>query len=138
MHEWSIAAAIIHSVEAWALRNSVERIVKVTVEIPSTAALDIEVLKDAFKTLREGTRLKEAELEVKIVKPRVRCRACDYVFTDEDVERQVEALRKEYGEEYPLHLMPELLPMFVRCPRCGSNDLEVENPGIKVTEVVVP
>ncbi len=98
--------------------------------------IDLEVLKDAFNILKQESRLSSAELEVRTVGSRFRCRACGYSFTEDDIKDQLKKLMGEYGEEYPLHLMPDLAPALIRCPRCGSHDIEVLEPQIRVSEVV--
>ena len=136
VHEWSLAAAIVESVDKWARDNNVDSVIKVVVEIPTIAMIDLEVLRDAFNMLKQESRLANAELEVKQVSPRFRCRACGYVFSEDDVNKQLKELIGEYGEEYPLHLMPDLAPTLLKCPRCGSHDIEMLESQIRVVEVV--
>jgi hydrogenase nickel incorporation protein HypA/HybF len=133
MHEWSLALSLVQTLDKWALERQVE-IRRVVLSVPSPSQLDIAVLKEAFDTLKRESRLEKATLEVKVVTPRYRCRTCGYEFGQEEVDPQIKKLMGDYGEEYPLHLIPELLPTFVRCPRCGSHDIEAEL-SIKVEEV---
>lgn len=133
MHEWSLALSLIQTLDRWALERGVG-IKKVVLSVPSPAQLDISVLTEAFDTLKRESRLEGARLEVKVRSPRYRCRACGYEFGQEEVEPQIKRIAGEYGEEYPLHLIPELLPTFIKCPRCGSHDIEAEL-SIKVEEV---
>ncbi|MCU7787560.1 hydrogenase maturation nickel metallochaperone HypA [Pyrobaculum sp. 3827-6] len=133
MHEWSLALSLVQTLDKWALERQVQ-IRRVVLSVPSPSQLDIAVLKEAFDTLKRESRLEKAALEVKVVTPRYRCRACGYEFGQEEVDPQIKKLMGDYGEEYPLHLIPELLPTFVRCPRCGSHDIEAEL-SIKVEEV---
>lgn len=136
VHEWSLAAAIVESVDKWARNNNVDSIIKVVVEIPTIAMIDLEVLRDAFNMLKQESRLANAELEVRQVSPKFRCRVCGYVFSEDDVNKQLKELMSEYGEEYPLHLMPDLAPTLLKCPRCGSHDIEMLESRIRVVEVV--
>ncbi len=136
MHEWSLASAIVESVDRWARENNINNVIKVVVEIPSISMIDLEILKEAFDMLKQDSKLVKASLEVRVVVPKLRCRRCGYALTDDDVKRQLNELMKDYGEEYPLHLIPDLAPALLRCPRCGSHDLEMEEPRIKVAEVV--
>ena len=136
MHEWSLASAIVDSVDKWARENNVNNVIKVVVEVPSISMIDLEILREAFDMLKQESRLAKATLEVKVVMPKIRCRHCGYTLTDDDVRAQLNELMKGYGEEYPLHLMPDLAPALLKCPRCGSHDLEMEEPRIKVAEVV--
>lgn len=46
-------------------------------------------------------------------------------------------VKDEFGKEYPLHLMPGLAPAFIKCPKCGSNDVEVSSQEITIEGVEV-
>ncbi|MFZ8809755.1 MAG: hydrogenase maturation nickel metallochaperone HypA [Pyrobaculum sp.] len=133
MHEWSLALSIVETLDKWALRQGVE-VRRVVVSVPSVSQLDVEMLKEAFDMLKQESRLAKAMLEVKVRSPKYRCRSCGYEFGQVDVDAQIKALMQNYGEEYPLHLIPELAPTFIRCPRCGSHDIETEL-SIKIDEV---
>ncbi|MEM0370570.1 MAG: hydrogenase maturation nickel metallochaperone HypA [Pyrobaculum sp.] len=125
MHEWSLALSIVKSVDKWAFENGVE-IKKITLSIPKPAMLDVAVLKEAFDFLKKESRLENAALEVEVREPVYKCRSCGYVFHHGDVLKDIETLAKTYGEEYPLHVVPELLPTFIKCPRCKSHDIEAD------------
>ncbi|AFA38936.1 Zn finger protein HypA/HybF (possibly regulating hydrogenase expression) [Pyrobaculum oguniense TE7] len=133
MHEWSLALSLVQTLDRWALEHGVE-IKRVVLSVPSPAQLDVSVLNEAFDALKRESRLERAKLEVKVRSPRYRCRACGYEFGQEEVDPQIRRIAGEYGEEYPLHLIPELLPTFVKCPKCGSHDIEAEL-SIKIEEV---
>ncbi len=112
-------------------------VVKVVIEIPSISMIDLDILREAFGMLKQESRLAKASLEVRVVMPKMRCRRCGYILTEEDIRAQLNELMRGYGEEYPLHLMPDLAPTPLKCPRCGSHDLEMEEPKIRITEVVI-
>ncbi|MEZ0247808.1 MAG: hydrogenase maturation nickel metallochaperone HypA [Thermoproteus sp.] len=133
MHEWSLALSVVQSVDKWAREHNVE-VKKVVLGVPSISMLDVKMLQEAFDFLKKESKLEAARLEVRVRSPRFRCRRCGYEFGEEEVRSQIEAVAGRYGEEYPLHLMPDLVPAFVRCPRCGSHDIEVDAQ-IKVEEV---
>jgi len=133
MHEWSLALSIVQSLDKWAFQQGVE-VRRVAVSVPSVSQLDVEILKEAFDMLKQDSRLAKATLEVKVRTPRYKCRSCGHEFGQEEVDAQIKALMQSYGEEYPLHLIPELAPTFIRCPKCGSHDIEAEL-SIKIEEV---
>lgn len=133
MHEWSLALSVVESVDKWAKANSLN-VRKIVLSVPPVAQLDISILKEAFDFLKKESNLQQAELEVKLRGVRYRCRACGYEFTDAQISQVIKNLSDYYGEEYPLHLIPELLPTFVKCPRCGSHDIEADL-SIRIEEV---
>ena len=129
MHEWSVAEAIVRTVMQWANGREVK---KVKVGIPSFTFLDVEILKEAFNMLKEGTDLDKAELEVVFKEPTFTCKNCGYTFPLSEVKDQLDAVRSEFGEEYPLHLMPALAPSFLKCPKCGSHDIMASSQDITI------
>ena len=129
MHEWSVAQSVILTVSHTFPNKNVK---KVKLGVPQFSFLDIEILKEAFNMLKQGTNLENAELEVVIKEPKFQCLHCGKEFTFSQISRNVEELKNEYGEEYPLHLMPELLPSFISCPYCGSHDIKVLGQDITI------
>ncbi|AOL15431.1 hydrogenase expression/synthesis, HypA [Sulfolobus sp. A20] len=138
MHEWSVADSIIRALINWANENNVKEIEKVKVGIPSFTFLEVDILKEAFDTMKKGSViLDNATLEVKFKDPTFKCRNCDNVFTIDQVKDQLDKVRSEYGEEYPLHLIPSLASSFLTCPRCVSHDVVVQLDDITIDEIVV-
>ncbi|QIW23893.1 hydrogenase maturation nickel metallochaperone HypA [Sulfolobus sp. S-194] len=132
MHEWSIAYSVVKTLT----ENFNKRISKVTLVIPLFSFLDVGILKEAFNELKkENPIVENAELEVKIQEPSFRCRNCNREFKFSDIQQQVGEVKNSYGEEYPLHLMPELFPAFIKCPYCGSHDIEAIGQEIYIEKV---
>jgi hypothetical protein len=45
-------------------------------------------------------------------------------------------VREPENKEVPVHFLPALYPAFLRCPSCGSSDVElVGGNNVKVTKV---
>jgi hydrogenase nickel incorporation protein HypA/HybF len=132
MHEWSVAQAVVVTLSHKFPDRKIKRVV---VGIPKFSFLDLEVLQQAFDVLKQESNLQDAKLEVRIKEPVMKCRSCGRSFTLAEVMSKIESLKGEYGEEYPLHLMPELLPSFISCPYCGSHDVEVMGQEITIDEV---
>jgi hydrogenase nickel incorporation protein HypA/HybF len=74
-------------------------------------------------------------LEVKLRGLSIRCRSCGLEFGDADLSSQLGPLSSSYGENYPMHLIPNLLPAFARCPHCGSHDLATSGLEFRIEEV---
>jgi len=134
MHEWSIAYSVVKTLT----ENFDKKVLKVTLLVPQFSFLDLDLLKDAFNELKKENPVTEtAELQVRIAEPIFKCRNCGKEFKLSDVERQLNDVRNSYGEEYPLHLMPELFPTFLKCPYCGSHDIEAKGQEMYIENVVV-
>jgi hydrogenase nickel incorporation protein HypA/HybF len=133
IHEWSIAQSVVLTV-THAFPD--KKIKKIKLGIPMFSFLDVEILKEAFDMLKQGSNLENAELEIVVKEPKFQCQHCGKEFTFSQISDKLNQLKTQYGEEYPLHLMPELLPSFISCPYCGSHDIkvigqEITNEGIE-------
>ncbi len=115
MHEWAIAEGIIKAVEEQ-LRSGVKpsRIVVVAGELQN---LDLEVMK-GYLNPALSELVPEASVEYEVEEARFECRSCSFewslresVLTDEEREA--------------IHFLPEAFHAYIRCPRCGSRDVEV-------------
>jgi hydrogenase nickel incorporation protein HypA/HybF len=137
MHEWSVAEGILRSVIGWAEENNINSVKRVKVAIPSFTFLEADILKQAYDTLKKGTIAENSVLEVSFKDPIFKCRNCGNTFTIREVINEINKVKDEFGEEYPLHLMPGLAPAFIKCPKCGSNDVEVSSQEITIEGVEV-
>ncbi|MDK2794947.1 MAG: hydrogenase nickel incorporation protein HypA/HybF [Archaeoglobaceae archaeon] len=126
MHEWAIAMSIVGSVEKWSLERNL-KVKKVYLSIPSLSMLEVEILLEAFNTIKKESKISGAELEVIVREQNFKCRSCGNVFTMKDIKEELESVIKDYGEENPLHIAPSLITAFAKCPKCGSNDFEVDS-----------
>ncbi len=133
MHEWSLAQGLVASLHSFAEREGLRRITLVEVSVGELMELDVPVFRDAFETLTRGGPADSAELRIVEEPARFRCRRCGAEWTFAEVEEQIHRgvpedlmVREPGGElESPLHIFPDLVPAFVRCPRCGGRDFEV-------------
>jgi hydrogenase nickel incorporation protein HypA/HybF len=126
MHEWAIAMSVVSSVEKWSLERNSE-VKRVFLSIPSLSMLEVEVLLEAFNTIKKESKVCNAELEVRMRDQNFKCRSCGNVFTLNDIRDQLDPVLRDYGEENPLHIVPSLITAFVKCPKCGSHDFEVDS-----------
>lgn len=126
MHEWAIAMSIVSSVEKWSLERNLDA-KKVFLSIPSLSMLEVEILLEAFNTIKKESKICNAELEVIVRDQNFNCRSCGNVFTMKDIKEQLDPILRDYGEENPLHIVPSLITAFAKCPKCSSNDFEVDS-----------
>jgi hydrogenase nickel incorporation protein HypA/HybF len=136
MHEWSVADAVIRTVIDWADGKKI-KVRKVVLGVPSFSFLDVEILKEAFDMMKKDSVLDEAELEVKFKEPKFKCKNCGKEFSLNEVKDQIDSVRSEFGEEYPMHFMPALAPSFIKCPYCGSHDIALESQDMTIDEIQV-
>lgn len=98
---------IINTVLEEAKKYNAKKIYKIVLEIGELTFLGEEQLKFAFDILKEGTIAEEAELVIKKIKARIKCK-CGY-------EGYV-----EYGIKDDFHLV---FPI-IKCPIC-NNEVEI-------------
>lgn len=99
MHELSIAHSILSIAERALPVDAEGHISAVQVQVGELSTIETESLLFAFNSIREGTVLSDAELQLEIVPGRAECRDCHTAFH---------------------------LPAFGNpCPACGSYDLQV-------------
>ena len=120
VHEWALAEAVIDAVIDVAAKKNASKITEIEIVIGELQTIDIENFKYALDVLREGTMAEGAKVRFITEKPRLRCNICGYEWTIGSIssllgEREAEAV----------HFIPELIQVFVSCPKCGGGDIEI-------------
>ena len=132
LHEASIAQAIIEAAEEALREHNIredERVEAVEIEVGALALVDVESLRFALEVLSKGTRLEGARFELRVVTPRLRCRSCGYEWSVD-----VEGL--DDNVKLFLHFAPDKVYEMLKCPRCGSRDIEVvEGMDVKLKSI---
>lgn len=126
MHEWAIATSVLRSVEKWSIEKNT-KVKRIFLSIPSFSMLEVKILEEAFNFIKKDSKISEAELEVSVRDQNFICRVCKNEFTLNEIKSQIELLLKDYGEENPIHIIPPLITTFIKCPNCGSQDIEVDS-----------
>ncbi len=121
MHEASYALAIIDAVvkqlEERDLKNV--KVTKVYVKIGELSLIDAVALKNAFEAYSMGSPLEGAELVIETIPSKFKCRDCGHVWGFREAFPQLK-------ENIPvIHLYPHLVAEMLKCPKCGSLDVEV-------------
>jgi|FaiFalFF_MnMetaG_3_1042247.scaffolds.fasta_scaffold02038_4 hydrogenase nickel incorporation protein HypA/HybF len=81
MHELSIVQALVDTVEAIVRQHGAQRVVRLVVEVGEMSNVIPMYLQNAFRAFREVKPfLAEAELEVRFVPLRLRCKSCGFEF----------------------------------------------------------
>ena len=116
MHEWAIAEGVVEALLERGRKEGARRITRFTLTLGEIQGVEEELLRLALRELSRGTPLEGAEIKVERERGRVGCRGCGFEWSPEVGSEEEEAL----------HFLPDLLPLFLRCPRCGSVDLEIK------------
>ena len=143
MHEWSIASGIVESLVALR-RDRKAKVLQVEVGVGQLSGIEAEILRYALETLSETEGLKGVNYMVKIREGRFKCSRCgnNWDYKDsrsalKEASRDNQGIEEPEGIESPLHFFPQLITVFVRCPKCGSSDMEVIDGTDTVIESVI-
>ena len=131
MHEFSVAQSIVDTVLVEAEKNKAKRVTEIVVEIGELMQLDLKALKYSLRILLQVPMLKDAKLRTQLTRASFSCKKCGDRWRMQEARRQLTKVsdgllvREPDSEELPLHFLPHLYSAFIRCPRCGSSDLEL-------------
>ncbi len=138
MHELALAQGIINTIVEISKQNSIKKVSLVEISVGQMSQIDVDVLKFWLKELSKGTPVEGADFRLSVEETKYRCRTCSHEWRWKDIEKDI--LRMFCGEEEcdnPLHFIPELASVFIRCPKCGSPDFEIiGGTGVKIMRIV--
>jgi len=143
MHEWTLAEAIVESLNSFVEQNGRKKVLEVEILYGEMMELDTDILSYAIEELVKGTVLEDAKFSLKEEKALFKCNACGATW---DFETAHKMLSHEFGileepsgaRESPLHFIPDLAQALLKCPRCGSRDFEaISGKGIRVARMVL-
>jgi len=143
LHELGIAQNIVESAMDEAAKAGAKRVVSMEIDVGELMQLDIPALESALAALMVDVRLKGALVTVRSVPVKLSCNRCGREWGMEEARQQLglvaENLRVQEPDslELPLHFLPSLYPVFLRCPDCGSADTEALEGGEIVVRRIV-
>jgi hydrogenase nickel incorporation protein HypA/HybF len=128
MHEWALAEGVVATVSRIAEEEGLERVTEVTVKVGELQQVDREILIFAIDQLRTPI-MRDARIILEEAPARLRCRVCGHNW-----RLNPRTLEEEVSEA--IHFIPEVVNAYLRCPECGSPDLEmVEGRGVWLSSV---
>lgn len=121
MHEWALAEAVIVKAAEVAQANGLASVSRVEVRIGELQAIDREAFEFGLGLLRaEHPVMAGAAFSIEPDPAELRCRRCGRGWF---LVESLSALPEEDREA--IHLLPEVVHLYVTCPACGSPDFEV-------------
>jgi len=145
MHELSVAQSIVAAVLLEAEKNGARQVKEINVGVGELMQLDMKALEESMNLLMTGPKLQGAKVILKVQQASFVCRKCsakwDMVEAKKQLARNVPdklKIREPDSEELPLHFLPYLYPVFIRCPNCGSSDTSaVAGEDIRLRKLVM-
>lgn len=99
MHELGVIIKVIKTVEAFAMKNGVEKIDTLVIQIGELSSMIPKYIEACYPAAVDGTIMEDTKLVIEILPGNGRCNKCQKVFN--------------------------LIKSNRKCPDCGSDDWEV-------------
>jgi hydrogenase nickel incorporation protein HypA/HybF len=129
MHEWALAEATIETVRREAAGR---RVLGVRLAFGELQQVDREIFTAALADLAPAAGLATDAFEIAGEPARFACRACAATWALADVPGLSDDDREA------IHLLPEAVHAYLRCPRCGSADFDVAaGRGVSISAIEV-
>jgi hydrogenase nickel incorporation protein HypA/HybF len=121
MHEWALAEAVVAKTLEVARERGISTIREVVVGLGELQDVD----RDAFEfglvaNQRTTAELADARFVFEVDPARCACRPCGHEWALQD---SLAALPEDERES--IHLLPEVIHLYVVCPACGSPDFAI-------------
>jgi hydrogenase nickel incorporation protein HypA/HybF len=123
MHEWALAEAIITAAAEVAEKEKLREVTEIIIRVGELQQIEPDILEFALCQLKPA-KLKNAKFTIEPSKTQLTCKACGntWLFTKEKIDQE---------SAEAMHFLPEVVHVFIKCPKCGSPDFEiVEGRGI--------
>ncbi len=132
MHEWALAEAVIEATSGALGGRDPACLRGVTVSVGELQAIDHDVLSFALSTLRDERPFRQAAFHLETAPARFRCGRCAAEWALSENENLDGDTREA------IHFLPEAAHAFIRCPRCGCPDYQVQaGRGVHIVSLTV-
>ena len=121
MHEWALAEAVVAKAAEVARERGLAAVSEVVIALGELQAVDRSAFELGLSAAqREAPELADARFTFVIDLARCACRPCGYAWALED---SLAALPEDERES--VHLLPEVVHLYVTCPACSSPDFAI-------------
>jgi len=119
MHEWALAEAVISTALEVSKEKNVKEITELRIKMGELQQIDLEIFEFALSELTKNHNiLKKTKIKIKMEKAILRCNVCGHEWNFKK-----DKLTSEESES--IHLVPEIVHTYMRCPKCSSPDFEI-------------
>ena len=121
MHEWALAEAVVAKATEVAHERGLAAVSEVVIALGELQAVDRSAFEFGLSAAqREVPELADARFTFEIDRARCACRPCGHAWA---LEESLAALPED--ERETIHLLPEVVHLYVRCPACSSVDFAI-------------
>jgi hydrogenase nickel incorporation protein HypA/HybF len=121
MHEWALAEAVVAKAAEVARERGIAAVHEVVVGLGELQAVDRSAFELGLSIAqRDAPELVETSFVFQVDPARCACRPCGHAWALGD---SLAGLPEDERES--VHLLPEVVSLYVTCPRCSSPDFAV-------------
>ncbi len=121
MHEWALAEAVVATASEVARERGLVAVREVVVGLGELQAVDCDAFAFGLGIVRaDAAALAEARFTFELEPARCTCRPCGHAWALQHSLAELPADERE-----SVHLLPEVVHLYVTCPACSSPDFEV-------------
>lgn len=119
MHEWSLAQAVIYTAIEYQKKNKLKKINEIKIKLGELQQIDREIFEFALKEIAHLKKIK-ASIKIKTEKAILKCRVCAHKWKFSEAIKKLDGDKREF-----IHFVPDLVHVYLRCPKCKSPDFEI-------------
>jgi hydrogenase nickel incorporation protein HypA/HybF len=121
MHEWALAEAVVAKAAEVARERGLATVTEVVIALGELQAVDRSAFEFGLSAAqRQVPELADARFTFETDRARCACRPCGHAWA---LEESLAALPED--ERETIHLLPEVVHLYVRCPACSSVDFAI-------------
>ena len=130
MHEWSLADAVIETVDKYYREKNAVAVQSVIIQVGELQNIDEEVFSFGLKNLLIDYPFGEEVFRIEKQPAVFRCRFCDSTW------KMADAQGMDAEEKEAIHFLPESAHVYMKCPSCGSTDFVLEKGrGVSISSI---
>lgn len=118
MHEWALAESVISAAKQIAEKEGLTQINEITIKIGELQQVERPIFRFALKQLKSQS-FKNTKFRISKAKTKLKCRVCGntWLFSEQKLDKNTAEA---------IHFVPEVAHTFIKCPKCGSPDFEIQ------------
>ncbi|MEM1679735.1 MAG: hydrogenase/urease maturation nickel metallochaperone HypA [Sulfolobales archaeon] len=127
MHEYSIAEGIILAIKKIRDYNNLSIVSEADILVGDLAQIDKEVLLELLNILSEEYGLGRITFSIKEEESKFECNQCGFSWSWSQIRDSImgELCGGVEDCDNPVHFIPDLINVFMVCPRCKSQDFKI-------------
>lgn len=127
MHEYSLAEGLLLAIKSIMNEERLKEVTEVVISVGSLAQVDREILLELLNMLGPTYGLSNTKYTVTEEESSFQCSRCGFFWSWSSIKDSI--IRDLCGTDVdcdnPIHLIPDLVNVFVKCPNCGSPDFRI-------------